>query len=118
MKQTLVIFSQGALSGQNLLEALSATLVMATYGMPLKICFQGDAISLLQPPLESPDKTADFFKSAFAMIDSFEYYDVLPVWVWPQSFIATDFLANSPISHELIELDSDMLSQFDQVIYW
>lgn len=118
MKQTLVIFSQGTLSGQQVLEALSATLVMATYGMSLKICFQGDAISLLQPPLQANDNAPSFFKSAFAMIDSFEYYDVLPVWVWPSPSTPLNTLATSPIPHELIELDSNMLNQFDQVIYW
>lgn len=118
MKQTLVVFNQTVLAGQNVLEALSATLVLATYGIPLKICFQDDAISLLIPPNESLTKSENPFKSAFSMVESFEYYDILPVWVWPQSKTSIQRLEKSPIEYELIQLDNHLLSQFDQVIYW
>jgi sulfur relay (sulfurtransferase) DsrF/TusC family protein len=118
LNKTLVIFSQGALSGQNVLEALSATLVMATYGMPLTVCFQGDAVSLLIPPKTTTNQITDYFKSAFAMVESFEYYDVLPVWVETQSATLINALEKSPIPHETIKLDSSLLNQFSQVIYW
>lgn len=118
MKKTLVIFSKGSLSGLNVLEALSATLVMATYGISLNVCFHGDAISLLTPPNESTPKSNNSFKSAYSMVESFEFYDILPVWVWPQNSTALAQLEKSPIEHQIIQLDNQLLSQFDHVIYW
>lgn len=115
MKQNLIIFTQNALAGQSLLEALSATLVLATYGVSLKVCFQGDAISLLQKPKNHIPQP---FKSAYSMIESFEFYDIFPVWIWSDSSLDTHGPISDEIPHEIIQLDSNMLNQFDQVIYW
>lgn len=122
MKSILVILSQGAGAGQTLLEALSATMVLATFGLNVKVCLINEAISLLQAPIypTSPDYPLPF-KSAYAMLESFEFYDLLPIW------IAHDHQAqarpqqpplHSAIEYESIELHPDLLLQFDQVLYW
>lgn len=118
MKSILVIFSQGAGTGQTLLEALSATMVLATFGLNVKVCLLNEAISLLQAPIRS--STPDYqqpFKSAYAMLESFEFYDLLPIWVCQNQQAQLQHFSSS-IEHELVDLDPALLSQFDQVLYW
>lgn len=81
----LAMISQSPLSGQDLYEALSALMVLATYGQAVQILFVGDAISCLQQTVPaSQSDLAPAFKSVQAMIESFEFYDLLPVWVADQ----------------------------------
>lgn len=130
MKSILVILSQGPLGGQRILESLSATLVLATFGHQVKVCLLGDAIHLLNrplalnPPLADQDKalqpsnfnTSNVFKSAHAMLESFEFYDLLPILVAGNSSHAD--IINPAIEIENIHLSPDLLNQFDQVLYW
>ncbi len=118
MNSTLIVFTQGPLAGQTLLEALSATLVMATFGIPVKLCFQGDALTLLKAPSSALNSSTQAFKSAYAIIESFEFYDVLPVWVSPDSTILEQQINGIDIEHEVCPLDATILATFDQVIYW
>ncbi len=118
MNSTLIIFSQGSLAGQTLLEALSASLVIATFGIPVTFCFQGDAINLLKKmPAKNPAE-APAFKSAQAMVESFEFYDVLPVWISPDQHTPQSQLDNIDVEHEVHPLDAATLSTFQRVIYW
>lgn len=100
-----------------MLEALSATLVMATYGIELTVCLQGDALSLLCAPTSSPSPQASAFKSAYAMVESFEFYDILPIWI-DQQDSDSPYLLHTQIEHRVITLDSQCLQSFDRVIYW
>ena len=118
MKSTLIIFSQGSLAGQTLLEALSASLVIATIGIPVTLCFQGDAINLLKVPAKKNADIAPAFKSAYAMIESFEFYDVLPVWISPDHHTPASQMDNISIEHEIHPLDASTLASFQHVIYW
>lgn len=119
MKSVLVIFSQGAASGQTLLEALSATMVLATFGLNVKVCLINEAISLLQAPHPTTTSISSPlpFKSAYGMVESFEFYDLLPVWVCQKQQAQLQHLAPT-IEYELVNLSSDLLAQFDQVLYW
>ena len=112
-----MIISQGSLAGQNLLEAISATLVLATFGLNLKVCFKDDALHLLTPPINSA-QLPDYFKSAYAMVESFEFYDLFPILVEAKSSCDLKLLESSHVEHELINIDHALLKQFDQVLYW
>lgn len=119
MKSVLVIFSQGAASGQTLLEALSATMVLATFGLNVKVCLINDAVSLLQAPHPTATNLSSSppFKSAYGMVESFEFYDLLPVWVCQKQQAQLQYLTTS-IEYELVNLNPALLTQFDQVLYW
>lgn len=119
MKSVLVIFSQGAVSGQTLLEALSATMVLATFGLNVKVCLINEAISLLQAPHSTAANLSSLlpFKSAYGMVESFEFYDLLPVWICQKQQEQLQYLTTS-IEYELVNLNPALLAQFDQVVYW
>lgn len=118
-----MIISQGPLAGQNLLEAISATLVMATFGLNVKVCFKNEALYLLHPPsdIQQPSnyqQLPSYFKSAYAMVESFEFYDLFPILVEAKSSSDLKLLNTSPLEYELVSIDHALLNQFDQVIYW
>lgn len=118
VKSVLVIVSQGSLAGQSVLEALSATMVLATYGLVVKVCLINDAISLLSAPRRSIDATqSTAFKSAYHMVESFEFYDLLPIWIGRIPSQAEPVISTS-IDYQLVKLDAAVLAQFDQVLYW
>ena len=117
MKTVLVIISQGPLAGQSLLEALSATLVLATFGLDIKVCFKDEAIYLLNPPNENPVGPTPF-KSAYRMVESFEFYDLFPVLVVTKSDSQINALKTTHLEYQHVILDNALISQFDQVLYW
>lgn len=117
MKSILVIISHGPLAGQNLLEAISATLVMATFGLNIKVCFKNEALYLLNPASNTQQLT-NYFKSAYAMVESFEFYDLFPILVEAKPNTDLKLLESSHVAHQLIQIDHALLNQFDQVIYW
>ena len=119
MKTLLVIISQSPLQGQLLLESLSAVMVLATYGIQVKILLTGDAIGLLKVPFKSENKALDPFKSVHALIESFEFYDLLPLWV-DQTTAAQHRLTlnDTAIEYELIQLGQELLGSFDGVFRW
>lgn len=117
MKSILVIFSQGSAAGQTLLEGLSATMVLATFGLNVKVCLVNEAISLLQAPSCASPAAPQPFKSAYAMVESFEFYDLLPVWIAQSQYTPLQQL-HSTIDYELVDLNPALLSQFEQVLYW
>ncbi len=112
-----MIISQGPVAGQSLLEAISATLVMATFGLNVKVCFKNEALYLLNPPSNTQQLT-NYFKSAYAMVESFEFYDLFPILVETKFSSDLKLLDTSPLEHELVNIDHALLNQFDQVIYW
>lgn len=93
-------------------------MVLATFGLTIKVCLINEAISLLQAPLPATTSNEPLaFKSAHAMVESFEFYDLLPVWVCQKQQRQLQHLATS-IDYELVDLNPVLLAQFDQVLYW
>lgn len=117
MKRILIIISQGPLAGQNLLETISATLVMATFGLTLKVCFRHEALYLMNAP-SSIQQLPNYFKSAYAMVESFEFYDLFPILVETNSSSDLKLLETSTLAHQIIKIDQALLNQFDQILYW
>ena len=113
----LAIISHSPLSGQHLYEALAALMVLATYGQAVQLMFVGDAVqSLQQLPNPTPQPSEKFtpaFKSVQAMIESFEFYDLLPVWIADQP------LPMQPLVEcVVISLNQLNLQQFKAVLTW
>ncbi|MEY4516824.1 MAG: hypothetical protein RL180_1170 [Pseudomonadota bacterium] len=107
----LAMISQGPLAGLRLNEAISALMVLATYGIPVQIVFCGDAVQLLDTP-QRPQHLA-LFKSVHAMIESFEFYDLLPVWICD---------APAPrqalVDYRVINLQDIDLQKFSTTLRW
>jgi sulfur relay (sulfurtransferase) DsrF/TusC family protein len=120
MKSLLIIISQSPLAGQNLLESLSAAMVMATYGVHIKILLTGDAIALLRSPNQAPANTQIRpFKSAFALVESFEFYDLVPIWIDAKCVEENkELIETTTIEHEVIDLNAQTLASFDGVLRW
>jgi sulfur relay (sulfurtransferase) DsrF/TusC family protein len=104
MKSLLIMLSQSPLAGQNLLESLSAAMVMATYGIDIKICLTGDAIALLRTQNHE---------------HSFEFYDLLPIWIDRKDSDAhRNVLEKTTIEHDIIDLNAPVFASFDGVLRW
>lgn len=114
MKKILIILCRGSLNGIKQLESITALLVMSTYGLQVTVCFSGQAITLLSQVTHTHTPTlAQPFKSITAMIDSFEFYDVLPVWV------DADSCPDQPrVDCTAMRLTAETLQQFDAVLRW
>lgn len=86
-------------------ETLSALLVLASFEQPLQLCLTGDALLLLHPDLTgSPLRIQQ-------MLDSLEFYDLLPVWV-------TASVPDARLATVPVDLDTLDLSDFAQVLTW
>lgn len=120
MKSLLIIISQSPLAGQNLLESLSAAMVMATYGVQIKILLTSDAIGLLRAPIQQQSNShIRPFKSAFALVESFEFYDLVPIWIDTKEFVANkELIETTTIEYEMIDLNAQTLAAFDGVLRW
>ncbi len=120
MKSLLIVISQSPLAGLNLLESLSAAMVMATYGVQIKILLTGDAIALLRTPnIENTTTQIRPFKSAFALVESFEFYDLVPIWIDKKDFKENkELIEATTIEYEVIDLDAKILASFDGVLRW
>ena len=120
MKSLLIIISQSPLAGQNLLESLSAAMVMATYGVQIKILLTDDAIALLRAPIHLETNTQiKPFKSAFALVESFEFYDLVPIWVDEKDIDPNrKLIERTSIEYEVIDLNAQTLAAFDGVLRW
>lgn len=80
MKSVLVILTQSNLTSLQINESLSATMVLATFGISVKVLFKDAALSLLDNNLEF-DQFKQAFKIAANMVESFEFYDLTPILV-------------------------------------
>lgn len=113
-KTILAIISRSPLSGQHLYEAVSALMVLATYGQAVQLLFIGDAVQCLQQAAGTTHADiAPAFKSVQAMIESFEFYDLLPVWVGDQP-IPTQPLVDCVA----VTLNQVNTQQFKAVLTW
>ncbi len=120
MKSLLIILSHSPLSGQNLVESLSAAMVMATYGVQIQILLTDDAIELIRTSNHAQSMiSAKPFKSPFALIESFEFYDLFPIWIDQKKIEDHQILLETTlIEHKVIDLNADVLASFDGVLTW
>ncbi|ANF81752.1 hypothetical protein A3K93_05835 [Acinetobacter sp. NCu2D-2] len=116
MKSVLVILTQANLTSLQVHESLSATMVLATFGAEVKVLLQGAALSLLKSDLAF-DQVKHAFKIASNMVDSFEFYDLTPLYVEDQ-FQNHPFVKDSEQEIEFVQLDSAFIQKFDHVLYW
>lgn len=79
MKTVLVILTQANLTSLQVNESLAATMVLATFGSPVKV-LKDAALSLLQNE-RNFDQLQHAFKIASNMVDSFEFYDLSPILI-------------------------------------
>lgn len=116
MKNVLIILTQANLSSLQTHESLSATMVLATFGCEVKVLLQDAALSLLQSDLKF-NQVKHVFKIASNMVDSFEFYDLSPIFVESQNKDSS-FVVNSNQEIEFIELNAKYIQKFDHVLYW
>lgn len=114
MKKILVIIQQANLTHLNSLETLSAVMVLATFGHQVQVLLQGAGLSLLQQDIDFISEKMPF-KVASNMVDSFEYYDLLPIFV-EQKNKQHHFVVNCTYELEFVELNVDFLQQYQQVL--
>lgn len=107
--RTLVLIEQGVLASATLYEAISAVMVLATYGAAVNVAFMGDAVELLRPQHADTSR----FKSVSALIESFEFYDLSPVWVVDQA-IPSD----AQVAAESVRLCDIDFTKFKAVLKW
>lgn len=107
----LAMISMGPLAGLRLNEAIAAIMVLATYGHTIQIVLCGDAVQLLEAP-QTP-AIDNVFKSVSGMIESFEFYDLLPVWITdappPQQAL---------IDYRVVTLQDINVPQFTHILRW
>jgi hypothetical protein len=116
VKSVLVILTHSNLNSLQVHESLSAAMVLATFGSQVKILLQGAALSLLRTDLEF-SSLQHAFKVASGMVESFEFYDLTPVYIESKDRLSP-FVSQSQQEIEFIEFNHDFIQQFDHVLYW
>lgn len=116
MKTVLVILTQANLNSLQVHESLSATMVLATFGSEVKVLLQDAALSLLKSEMVF-DHLKHAFKVATNMVDSFEFYDLTPIWVENKDKNSI-FVTQSQQELEFIDLNAEFIQTFDHVLYW
>ncbi|MFW2160049.1 hypothetical protein ACG93T_01405 [Acinetobacter beijerinckii] len=116
MKSVLVILTQSNLTSLQINESLSATMVLATFGVSVKVLFKDAALSLLDNNLEF-NQFKQAFKIAANMVESFEFYDLTPILVEKKNQQLESIL-KSEQEIEFIEISSEFIKSFDHVLYW
>ena len=116
MKSVLVILTQPNLTHLQTHESLSATMVLATFGIPVKVLLKDAALSLLNNQLKF-NQLKHTFKLASNMVESFEFYDLTPILIERKNQ-NLEYIQNSDQEFEYIELSPEWLQSFDHVLYW
>ena len=116
VKSVLVILTQANLNSLQVHESLSATMVLATFGCEVKVLLQDAALSLLNNA-QSFEPLKHAFKLASNMVDSFEFYDLSPIWIETNNQ-ASAFVQQTEQEIECVELNANLIQQFDHVLYW
>ncbi|OTG87144.1 hypothetical protein B9T31_05925 [Acinetobacter sp. ANC 4558] len=116
MKSVLVILTKSNLNSLQIYESLSATMVLATFGCDVKVLLQDAALNLLKSELQF-NSLKHAFKLASNLVDSFEFYDLSPIYLEKHQQSHLDVFKNHP-DIEFIELNSQFIKQFDHVLYW
>ena len=116
MKTVLVILTQANLGALQINESLSATMVLATFGSPVKVLLQDAALSLLNSNVVF-DQLQHVFKPASNMVESFEFYDLTPILIEEKNKDRHE-VQNSDQDIELVNLLPEFVRSFDHVLYW
>ncbi|WP_109441109.1 hypothetical protein [Acinetobacter haemolyticus] len=116
MKSVLVILTQPNLTSLQINESLSATMVLATFGISVKVLLKDAALSLLDDQLAF-DSVQHAFKIASNMVESFEFYDLTPLLIETKNQ-QLNIVQNSAQEIEFIELTPELIQSFDHVLYW
>ncbi len=116
MKSVLIILSKSNVTSLQVHESLSATLVLATFGCAVKVLFKDAALSLLNENLKF-DAQNYVFKIASNLVESFEFYDLSPIYV-EQKNQMHPLVKGSTQEIEFVDLNAEFIQQFDHVIYW
>lgn len=116
MKNILVILTQANLTSLQVHESLSATMVLATFGTQVSVVLQDAALSLLHSEL-SFDQFKHRFKIASNMVDSFEFYDITPIYI-DQKYQSSNFTQRAEQDIEYIEFNAAFMQKFDHILYW
>ena len=116
MKSVLVILTQSNLTSLQINESVSATMVLATFGISVKVLLKDAALSLLNNKLEF-DQFKQAFKVAANMVDSFEFYDLTPILLESKNQQLT-IVKNTDQDIEFIDIHPEFIQSFDHVLYW
>ncbi|WP_202739736.1 MULTISPECIES: hypothetical protein [Acinetobacter] len=116
MKSVLVILTQPNLTNLQTNESLSATMVLATFGISVKVLLRDAGLSLLNNKLEF-DQLKHAFKIAANMVDSFEFYDLTPILVEYKNQ-QLSIMENTDQEIEFINMSPEFIHSFDHVLYW
>lgn len=116
MKTVLVILTQANLMHTQSNESLSATMVLATFGCQVKVLLKDAALSLLKNDVTF-DALNHPFKLASNMVDSFEFYDLSPIYI-ERHQQQHAFVLQTQHELEFVELNSEFLRNFEHVLYW
>ena len=116
MKTVLVILSQANLSHLNVSESLSATMVLATFGCQVKVLVKNQALTLLYNSTTF-DRVKHAYKLASNMVESFEFYDLLPLLI-DEKDRESPYVKACTYDIEFVRFNPTLLDQFDHVLYW
>lgn len=112
----LIIISQANLTHLKSNETLSAVMVLATFGLDIDILLKDAGLSLLNDKIQF-NSAIHPFKVASNLVESFEFYDLLPILI-EQKNQFHPFVKFSQIETKIIELNSALIQQYQQVLYW
>ena len=116
MKTVLVILTQANLGALQINESLSATMVLATFGSPVKVLLQDAALSLLNSNIVF-DQLKHAFKPASNMVESFEFYDIEHLYILSKDR-QHPLLKDCKYELQGVTLDQEFIAQFDHIIHW
>ncbi|MEB3791074.1 hypothetical protein [Acinetobacter sp. IK40] len=116
MKSVLVILTQPNLTNLQTNESLSATMVLATFGISVKVLLRDAGLSLLNNKLEF-DQFKHAFKIAANMVDSFEFYDLNPILIEHKNQ-KLSIIKNTDQEIEFVEITPEFIRSFDHILYW
>lgn len=116
MKTILIILTQANITQLQTNESLSVAMVLATFGSNITIVFKDAALSILQDELHF-NKQEHAFKFGSNMRESFEFYDIDPIYVQEKDK-HDPFVQQTSQNVEYIELTSEFLKKFNHVLYW
>lgn len=116
MKKILVIITQANMMHLNTHETISAVMVLATFGFDVQVLLKDAGLSLLQTEMLFQAESSPF-KIASHLVESFEFYDLLPILIDEQDQ-HHDFVKNSQLEIQFISWNADFIQQYQQVLYW
>lgn len=116
MKKILVILSHANLNHLNCNESISALMVLATFGHEIQVLLTGAGLSLLKDDIIF-NKHTSLFKPASNMVESFEFYDLLPILI-EQKDQYHPFVLNTQLETKVIELNSTFIQSYQHILYW